>query len=129
MNIMVIIKIFNIFLLNFYKMISISKKIQIILIVIITVYLLVFVCINLIKTEYNDPPYNYLSKNWLNSPIKNIKISSTFSGEKINEYNNQKNLGFFKQNSDEKDLNKFMNNYFNIELYTLLLSKLCWIFS
>ena len=117
MNIMVIIKIFNIFLLNFYKMISIPKKIQKILIVIITVYLLVFVCVNLIKTEYNDPPYNYLSKNWLNSPIKNIKISSTFSGEKINEYNNQKNLGFFKQNSDEKDLKKFMNNYFNIELY------------
>ena len=66
MNIMVIIKIFNIFLLNFYKMISIPKKIQKILIVIITVYLLVFVCVNLIKTEYNDPPYNYLSKNWLN---------------------------------------------------------------
>lgn len=98
-------------------MISIPKNIQIILIAIISVYLLVFVCVNLIKTEYNDPPYNYLSKNWLNSPIKNIKISSTFSGEKINEYNNQKNLGFFNHDSDEKDLNKFMNNYFNIELY------------
>ena len=100
-------------------MISIPRKIEIILISIISIYLLSFTSINLFKIEYNDPPYNYLTKNWLNSPIKNIEISQkALSNEEIiNEYDNQKNLGFFKSASQKQDLDIFMNTYFKIELY------------
>jgi hypothetical protein len=47
---------------------------------------------NLFKTEYNDPPYNYLSRNWLNAPIKSIEIlNNLLSNEEIiNEFYNQK---------------------------------------
>ncbi len=55
----------------------------------------------------------------MNSPIKNIEISQkALSNEEIiNEYDNQKNLGFFKSASQKQDLDIFMNTYFKIELY------------
>ena len=55
-------------------MFQIPRIIQIIIISIISVCLFILVSVNLFKTEYDDPPYNYLSKNWLNSPIKDIEI-------------------------------------------------------
>ena len=51
-------------------MIEIPKYFQLILLIAILIYLLIFISINLFKVEYGDPPYNYLTKNWLNSPIK-----------------------------------------------------------
>jgi hypothetical protein len=100
-------------------MISIPRKIEIILICITLIYLLVFTSINLFKTEYDDPPFNYLSKNWLNSPIKSIELlgNPLANIEKINEYDNQKNLGFYKSTSQKQDLNIFMNKFFKIQLY------------
>jgi hypothetical protein len=100
-------------------MISIPPKLEIILIYGISIYLFSLTSMNLFKTEYNDPPYNYLSRNWLNAPIKSIEIlNNTLSNEEIiNEFDNQKNLGFFKFASKKQDINVFMNKYFNIELY------------
>ena len=100
-------------------MISIPNNIQIILIVIISLYLLILTSISLFKSEYEDPPYNYLAKNWLNSPIKNIEISEPSSpNSDINEYDNQNNIGFFKSDSKEQDLNIFYGNHFKIILFT-----------
>ena len=48
--------------------------VRIITIIIISLYLFIFTSINLFKSEYDDPPYNYLTKNWKNSPIKEIKL-------------------------------------------------------
>jgi len=100
-------------------MISIPKTIQIIAIIIISLYLLILVGINLFKTEYDDPPYNYLSNNWLNSPIKDIEIIEPSSpNSNIKKYDNQHNIGFFKSDSKEQDLNIFYGSYFKIILYT-----------
>ena len=93
------------------------KIIQIILISVIHVYLIIFISINLFKTEFNDPPYNYLSRNWLNSPIKEIEILDNPEKTNIKEYDNQKNLGFFKSDSTKQDLNVFMGKFFKIKKY------------
>ena len=99
-------------------MVEIPRTIQIILITVICKTLFILVSVNLFKTEYNDPPYNYLSKNWLNSPIKDIEILNSPEDTDINEYDNQANLGYFKSGSTKKDLNVFLGKYFKIKLYT-----------
>ena len=99
-------------------MIIISKKVQIILIITTQIYLLVFTSVNLFKTEYDDPPFNYLTRHWLNSPIEEIEILNISENKNIKEYDNQKNLGYFKSDSVKKDLNIFMDKYFKIKLYT-----------
>ena len=91
---------------------------RIISIVIISLYLFIFTSINLFKTEYDDPPYNYLTKNWKNSPIKEIKLLDNHENSNINEYDNQNILAFFNSNSIKKDLNVFQNKYFKIEIYS-----------
>ena len=99
-------------------MINISKTLQIILIVISSLYLIILTSINLFKTEYGDPPYNYLARNWLNSPIKEIEIENSYPDSNIKKFDNQGNIGFFKSNSKEQDLNIFYGYYFKIKLYT-----------
>ena len=94
------------------------RKLQLILLIVIHIYLIIFISINLFKVEYSDPPYNYLSKNWLNSPIKEIEILSNPENTNINEYDNQRILGFFKSGSKEKDLNIFKGKYFKIKKYS-----------
>lgn len=98
-------------------MIEIPKYLQLILLIAILIYLLIFISINLFKVEYGDPPYNYLTKNWLNSPIKEIEILNEPENTNIKEYNNQKNLGFFKSGSQKKDLNIFKGKFFKIKTY------------
>ena len=93
------------------------KIIQIIIISVVHVYLIIFISINLFKTEYDDQPYNYLSRNWLNSPIKEIEILDTPEKTNIKEYDNQQNLGYFKSGSTKQDLNIFMGKYFKITKY------------
>ena len=73
---------------------------------------------NLFKSEYDDPPYNYLSNNWLNSPIKDIEILNEGEDTKIYDYDNQENIGYFKSGKTKKDLNAFLGKYFKIKLYT-----------
>ena len=99
-------------------MITIPKSVYIVLIIIIHLFSFVFISINLFSTEYNDPPYNYLSKNWLNSPIKNIELKNPSENTKISEYDNQQNLGFFNSGSKKHDLNIFKGKFYNIERYT-----------
>jgi len=99
-------------------MLEIPKIIQIILISVISVCLFILVCVNLFKTEYDDPPYNYLSRNWLNSPIKDIEILNEGEDTKIYDYDNQENIGYFKSGKTKKDLNAFLGKYFKIKLYT-----------
>lgn len=99
-------------------MVTIPKTVLIILFSAIILILFVLVCVNLFKSEYDDPPYNYLSKNWLNSPIKEIEILDQSEDTKINEQDCQKNLGYFKSGSTKKDLNVFLGKYFKIKLYT-----------
>ena len=99
-------------------MLIIPKKIQIILIIIIQVYLLVLTSINLFKSEFNDPPFNYLTRNWLNSPIEEIEILDYTKNTNIKEYDIQENLGYFKSSSVKQDLNIFMGKFFKIKLYT-----------
>lgn len=84
----------------------------------IALYLLIFTGINLFKTEYNDPPYNYLTKNWLNHPIKEIELLDNEISTKINEPDNQNILGFFNSNSLKKDLYSFKGKYFKIKFDT-----------
>ena len=55
-----------------------EKLIFIIVTTIFLLFLLIFTSINLFKTEYDDPPYNYLTKNWLNSPIKEIELTNNY---------------------------------------------------
>ena len=93
------------------------KIIQIIIISVVHVYLIIFISINLFKTEYDDQPYNYLSRNWLNSPIKEIEILDTPEKTNIKEYDNQQDLGYFKSGSTKQDLNTFMGKYFKITKY------------
>ena len=92
--------------------------IRIISIIIISLYLLTFTSINLFKSEYDDPPYNYLTKSWLNSPIKEIEITNENEKTNINEYDNQKILSYFNSNSIKKDLNVFLGKKFNIKIDT-----------
>ena len=99
-------------------MITIPKSVYIVLIIIIHLFSFVFISINLFSTEYNDPPYNYLSKNWLNSPIKNIELKNPSENTKISEYDNQQNLGFFNSGSKKHDLNIFKGKFYKIERYT-----------
>lgn len=99
-------------------MVKIPKPVYIVLISIIHLYLIVFISINLFSVEYNDPPYNYLSKNWLNSPIKSIELKNPSENTNINEHDNQQNLGFFNSGSKKKDLNIFKGQFFKIERYT-----------
>lgn len=99
-------------------MLQIPRIIQIIIISVISVCLFVLVCVNLFKSEYDDPPYNYLTKNWLNSPIKEIEILNEPESTDINKYDNQESLGYFKSGSTKKDLNIFLNKYFKIKLHT-----------
>ena len=49
-----------------------------------------------------------LSRNWLNSPIKEIEILDNPEKTNIKEYDNQQNLGYFKSGSTKQDLNIFM---------------------
>ena len=90
--------------------------VRIITIIIISLYLFIFTSINLFKSEYDDPPYNYLTKNWKNSPIKEIKLLDDNENSNINEYDNQNILAYFNSNSIKKDLNIFQNKYFKIEI-------------
>ena len=99
-------------------MFQIPRMIQIIIISVISACLFILVCVNLFKTEYDDPPYNYLSRNWLNSPIKDIEILNEPENTDINEYDNQENIGYFKSGKTKKDLNVFLDKYFKIKLYT-----------
>ena len=93
-----------------------DKLILIIVITFISLYLFIFTSINLFKTEYDDPPYNYLSKNWLNSPIKDIDLSDPKENNVINDFDNQNILMNFQAESTKKNLNVFQGKYFNIKL-------------
>ena len=90
--------------------------VRIITIIIISLYLFIFTSINLFKSEYDDPSYNYLTKNWKNSPIKEIKLLDDNENSNINEYDNQNILAYFNSNSIKKDLNIFQSKYFKIEI-------------
>ena len=96
-----------------------NEIIRIISIIIISLYLFTFTSINLFKEEYYDPPYNYLSKNWLNSPIKEIDILDNSNDDlNIKEYDNQQILIYYNSDSLQKDLNIFQGKYFSIKLYS-----------
>ena len=95
-----------------------NEIIRIISITVISLYLFTFTSINLFKEEYYDPPYNYLTKNWLNSPIKEIDILDNSDNLNINEYDNQQILMYYNSDSLQKDLNIFQGKYFSIKLYS-----------
>ena len=94
------------------------KLLRIISIIITSIYLFIFTSINLFKSEYYEPPYNYLSQNWLNSPIKDIELSNNILNKNTNDYDNQNILIYFKSDTTIKDLNTFQGKYFNIKLYS-----------
>ena len=48
--------------IKFKKKMEKEKIIRISLIIIISLYLFIFTSINLFKSEFDDPPYNYLIK-------------------------------------------------------------------
>ena len=104
--------------IKFKKKMEKEKIIRISLIIIISLYLFIFTSINLFKSEFDDPPYNYLSKNWLNSPILDIQLLDDNKNTNINEYDNQNILLYFNSDSIKKDLNKFQGKYFNIKTYS-----------
>ena len=97
---------------------ELQKILRIVSIVIISLYLFIFTGINLFKSEYDDPPYNYLTKNWLNSPINDIELLDSNKITNINEYDNQNILAHFDSNSIKKDLNVFYGKYFKISTYS-----------
>ena len=92
-----------------------EKLIFIIVTTIFLLFLLIFTSINLFKTEYDDPPYNYLTKNWLNSPIKEIELTNNYDTKTINDFDNQNILINFQTDSEKRSLNAFQGKYFNIK--------------
>ena len=84
---------------------ELQKILRIVSIVIISLYLFIFTGINLFKSEYDDPPYNYLTKNWLNSPINDIELLDSNKITNINEYDNQNILAHFDSYSSYKYAN------------------------
>ena len=88
-----------------------------------SIYLLTFTSINLFKTEYDDPPFNYLTKNWLNHPIKSISLINSNKNTNIKENDNQNNLGFFNSKKTQKDINIYKSKYFSIEFDSSLKYK------
>ena len=95
-----------------------TEIIRIISITILSLYLFIFTSINLFKGEYYDPPFNYLTKNWLNSPIKEIDVLDNSENLNINEYDNQQILIYFDFESSKKELNIFHGKYYSIKLYS-----------
>ena len=94
------------------------KLFRLISVTIISLYLFIFTGINLFKSEYDDPPYNYLTKNWLNSPINDIELLDSNKISNLNEHDNQNILAYFNSDSIKKDLNIFHGKYFNIKTNT-----------
>jgi hypothetical protein len=92
-----------------------EKLIFITVTTIFLLFLLIFTSINLFKTEYDDPPYNYLTKNWLNSPIKEIELTNNYDTKTINDFDNQNILINFQTDSEKRSLNAFQGKYFNIK--------------
>ena len=93
-----------------------TNIITLVAIIIISLYLFIFTSINLFRSEYYDPPFNYLTKNWKNSPIKEIELLKDYETTNYNEYDNQNILAYFNSDSLKKDLNVFQGNYFKIKL-------------
>ena len=92
-----------------------EKLILLIVTAVFLLYLLIFTSINLFKTEYDDPPYNYLTKNWLNSPIKDIELTNNYENKNLKDFDNQNILINFQTESTKKNLNAFQGKYFNIK--------------
>ena len=92
-----------------------EKLIFIIVTGVFFLFLFIFTSINLFKSEYDDPPYNYLTKNWLNSPIKEIELTNNYESKEIKDFDNQNILINFQTGSEKKNLNAFQGKYFNIK--------------